>query len=171
VTDAEDTSVRAGFAKQDAVEREAAQLRGRILFAYSRLDMQLGLCIAWTAGGHRIEAISRQVAKWDLNKRLNRLAKHVEATPSLDTVARAAYGNWIKEVHAVREERNQMVHGRWGVDAVRDRVINVVGLPSSADQGERPYALGELVAFLRTVERLRDELFELRERHPLGTAR
>jgi hypothetical protein len=157
--------------KHDALEQEAAQLLGRILFAYSRLDMQLGLCIAWTAGRHRFESISRQIGNWDLNKRLIRLARDVEATPSLDSAGRAAYAKWIKEAHEVREERNQMVHGRWGVDVARDRVVNVLGLPSSSDQRERPYALGELVAFLRAVERLRDELLGLRERHPLGRAK
>ena len=62
---AEDTSARAVFAERDALEQKAAQLLGQMLFAYSRLDMHLGLCIAWTAEGRRVEAVSRQVGRWD----------------------------------------------------------------------------------------------------------
>ena len=167
MSDRGDTAGKAVFARHDALEREAAELLGRILFAYSRLDVLLGLCIAWAAGGQGVEAISRQVSRWDLNKRLGRLSRDVAASLVLDTAARAAYTKWIEEVHAVREERNQMVHGRWGVDTLRHGVVNVVGLPSSPDQQERLYALDDLKAFLGTIERLQKELSVLRQRHPL----
>lgn len=41
-----------------ATERAAAELLGRMIFAFSRLDMALGLCIVWTGGGRNIESLS-----------------------------------------------------------------------------------------------------------------
>ena len=79
---------------------------------------------------------------------------------------RAAYERWIERVHAARVQRNQMVHGRWGIEAHRYKVVNVIGLPSGTQQSIE-YTLSELTAFNEELRALERELARLREHWPL----
>ena len=69
-------------------------------------------------------------------------------------------------MHTAREQRNQMVHGRWGIEARRHKVVNVVGLPSGTQQSIE-YTLAELTAFNDELGALARELSRLREHWPI----
>ena len=43
------------LAKNDALENEAASLLGHMIFEFSRLDMNLGLCLVWVDGGRELK--------------------------------------------------------------------------------------------------------------------
>ncbi|WP_232081251.1 hypothetical protein [Variovorax sp. WDL1] len=72
----------------------------------------------------------------------------------------------VANVHAARVQRNQMVHGRWGIEAHRHKVVNVIGLPSGTQQSI-DYTLAELTAFNEELRALERELARLRENWPL----
>ena len=152
---------------RENLEQSAATLLGKMLFEFSRLDMNLGLCVVWIEGGKRIEELTRQVAEFTLHKKLDFLGRFVEQTLPLGSKRHIAYTEWITRAHASRLRRNQLVHGRWGVDSMSGHVINVVGLPTSSEQISFRYTLVDLEGMLEELEQLRVKLQEIRERWPL----
>lgn len=155
------------LAKNDALENEAASLLGHMIFEFSRLDMNLGLCLVWVDGGARIESLTKTVENLNLKYKLDELTKHVIAKLPLGSKRRRAYEIWIERVNAVRQQRNNLVHGRWGVEAHKNKVINVIGLPTSSAQQVIEYTLDELAKVNQELRDLQRELGRLREHWPL----
>jgi hypothetical protein len=152
---------------QQTLEESAANLLGKMLFEFARLDMALGLCIVWVEGGRRLEALTKQAAQFSFHRRLDFLAQCVDSSLPKGSKRHTAYSEWLKMAHISRLQRNELVHGRWGVDAAQNQVVNVVGLPTSPDQREVRYSLEELNAVLVELHRLQVRLSRLRERWPL----
>ena len=151
----------------DALEQAAATLLGRLLLEFSRLDMALGLCLVWTGGGHHIDSLTKQVAEFNLHKRLDYLGQVVDRSFPENSEIRDAYITWLGQAHAARQKRNELVHGRWGFDLGREQLVNVVGLPTSSEQREIRYSVADLEGILDDVRRLRIGLDNLRKQWPL----
>lgn len=151
----------------EALEQAAAALLGKMLFEFSRLDVNLGLCVVWTGNGQRLEELTKQVEELSFHKKLDFLSRHVENGLPKGSKRHTAYTKWIARAHVSRLKRNQLVHGRWGVDAVQGHVINVIGLPTSPEQSEFRYSLTDLESVLKELTQLQASLHELRERWPL----
>lgn len=152
--------------RHDAIQAEAASLLGQMLFAFSYIDVNLSLCLAWVDQGTKLEALSKSVESQSLHTKLETLSKYVEQKLPAGSKRRVAYERWIERVHAARVIRNQMVHGRWGVEARRHKVVNVVGLPSGTQQSTE-YCIAELEAFNDELRALERELARLRNHWPL----
>lgn len=148
------------------MQAEAASLLGQMLFAFSYIDVNLGLCLAWTDNGTNLEALSKTIEGQNVYTKLQTLSKHVAEKFPAGSKRRRAYEAWIERVHVAREKRNQMVHGRWGVEARRHKVVNVVGLPSGTQQCVE-YTLLELTAFNDELRALERDLSRLRQQWPL----
>lgn len=150
------------IARREAMQAEAAQLLGQMLFAFSYIDVNLGLCLAWVGDGKKVEALSKAVEGQNLHTKLETLSRHVAEKLPAGSKHRVAYDRWIERVHAARLRRNQMVHGRWGIEAHRYKVVNVVGLPSGTQQSIE-YTLQELGEFNEELRALERELARLRK--------
>lgn len=148
------------------MQAEAASLLGQMLFAFSYIDVSLGLCLACMDNGVRLEALSKSIEGQNIYTKLQTLSRHVAEKFPVGSKRRVAYERWIERVHAAREQRNQMVHGRWCVEARRHKVVNVVGLPSGTQQSIE-YTLAELTAFNDELGALGRELSRLREHWPI----
>lgn len=152
---------------RDALEQAAAALLGTFLFEFSRLDMNLGLFVVWTDRGQHLDALTRQVADFSFHKKLDFLGQVMDRSLVEGSEGRKAYMSWLDQAHALRQRRNELVHGRWGVDLAREQVVNVVGLPTSSEQRAIRYSLGDLREILGDIQRLGREMEELRRRWPL----
>ncbi len=152
---------------REGLEQGAATVLGKMLFEFSRLDVNLGLCVVWTEGGQRLEELTKRVAEFTFHKKLDFLNQFVEQSLPQGSKRHTAYTEWIARAHASRLRRNQLVHGRWGVDPMQSQVINVIGLPTSSEQTEFRYTLGDLEGMLEELKQLQAKLHELRERWPL----
>lgn len=139
---------------------------GQMLFAFSYIDVNLGLCLAWVDSGTRLEAVSKSVEGQNIHTKLETLSRQVAEKFPAGSKRRTAYERWIERVHAVRVQRNQMVHGRWSIEARSHKVVNVIGLPSGTQQGIE-YTLAELTAFNEELRALERELARLRTHWPL----
>jgi hypothetical protein len=155
------------WARREALETAGATLLGKMLFAFARIDVNLGLCLVWVDSGTRIESLTRQVSEWSFSRRLECLEAAVNRILPDGHAGRNAYVEWIARAQALRQTRNELVHGRWGVDPAQEKVLNVVGLPTSPDQREIGYTLEDLEAMLREMEDLQTVLVKLRKRWPL----
>lgn len=152
--------------ERERLEDEAAKALGLMIFEYSRLDMELGLLLSWWDEGKSLKKPTGKVAGLNFNKRLEFLEKSVakKFCDSPDVIER--YGHWLTEAHAIRELRNQLFHGRWGVSPQQQVVVNVTGLPTCPDQKSTPYSIAELHGVLDSVRKLRAGLEELRGDFP-----
>jgi hypothetical protein len=146
------------------LETACAGLLGRLLFEFSRLDTNLGLCLVWVDGGRRLESLTPQVASFGFNKRLEELRDRVEATFDAGSKGREAYSAWLARAHTARTIRNELVHGRWAVDPRSFQVLNIVGLPTSSAQKEVRYSLGDLEMRISDIKHLDAQLNQLRDR-------
>ena len=153
--------------QRDTLEYEAASLLGHMLFEFSRLDVNLGLCLVWVDGGVRIESLTKAVEKLSLKAKLDELVKHVVAKSPTGSECRRAYEIWIERANLVREQRNNLVHSRWGVEAHKNKIVNLIDLPTSNTQQAIEYTLEELAEVSNELRELLRELTRLREHWPL----
>ena len=155
------------FALHDQLEEKAATLLGRILFAFSRLEMELGLCVVWVDRGTRLEQLTDEHEEAGFNARLSSLRKSVDERLSKGSERHSAYSDWIDNADDVRQVRNELVHGRWGVEATEERIVNVLGLPTSQKQRSVSYSLEQLQQVYEKLGLLLTGLGTLRQKWPL----
>lgn len=153
--------------ESERLEREAATILGYMLFDYSRLDMELGLFLVWSDEGRVLEKLTKKLSEYNFHKRLGVLEKLVQTkyadTPNVVEI----YAAWLADAHAIRSIRNQLFHGRWGINATRQQVMNVIGLPTSPEQREIPYFIADLQKQLDSIRSLRTRLQEIRKSWPV----
>lgn len=148
------------------LERDAATLLGYMLFEYSRMDVELGLFLAWSDEGRKLDELSGKLADANFNKRLEFLERLATSKYS-DTPAADEYAKWLHDAHSMRTLRNRLFHGRWGFLPQQKIVSVVVGLPTSPEQTETRYSIAELSESLRGMRALRNRLSELRQTWPI----
>lgn len=154
-------------ARRETLERDAAMTLGHMLFEFSRLDMNLGLCLVWVDGGASIEHMTKEAEAMTLNAKLDKLAKNVAAKLPAGSKWHTAYTAWIQRAHTVRQHRNALVHGRWGIEAHKGKVVNVLGLPTGQSQQVTEYTIEELASVNEQLRDLQAELSKLRSQWPL----
>lgn len=55
----------------DLIEEDAAKAVGLILFEFTRLDMNLGLCVVWTNDGKDLKKLTSRFNEKSFSCRLN----------------------------------------------------------------------------------------------------
>ena len=153
--------------KQEELELNAATLLGQMLFEFARLETSLSLCVVWLDHGKRIDALTKQIEAVSFHKKIEILESHVSNVLPEGSRRRQGYSIWIEQANTVRQQRNELVHGRWGVDHTKDCVVNVIGIPTSLEQREVHYTLDQLRLILADMKRLQIRLSQLRNNWPL----
>lgn len=148
------------------LEQASATTLGRMIFEFSRLDMALGLMLAWAYEGSQVEKLTKTVSGYTFHKKLNLLEELAREKYHDNQEATEAHTKWSAEAHKVRTNRNDLIHGRWGVDHMKNQVVNIVGLPTG-EQLDRRYTIPELRAVLLRMQQLQEELSNLRDRWPV----
>jgi hypothetical protein len=153
--------------RRKRLEEEASRLLGQMLFEFGRLDMQVNLCAVWVDEGNRLDELTARVEGMTFGEKLEFLETTVEASFPKHSKPYNAYTAWLKRTHRARRQRNELAHGRWGIEAKDNLIVNVHGLPTSANQRSRGYTIVELEGILTELQRLQTELNNLRKQHPL----
>lgn len=151
------------LAARAETEKGLAQRLGQMLIEFARLDMTLGLCLVWVDAGRGLDVLTPKVEAMSFHLKLLMLESEAAARLPEGSPGRAAYEQWIARANGMREVRNALVHGRWGVSADAARVVNVTGLPTSSGQRERMYTLAELDGMVDRVRDLNHVLGALRQ--------
>src|SRR5438445_514334 len=97
-------------------------------FEFSRLDVALGLCAVWVENGRRLRELTPKIAELTFHKKLEFVSQTVEAAAPKVAAGAAAYQKWLQDADRARLKRNELVHGRWGIDPLNEKVVNVIGL-------------------------------------------
>jgi hypothetical protein len=155
--------------EHERLESESAKILGHLVFEYSRLEMEVGLVLAWTDEGRELERLTNEVGDFNLKKKLDRLEALVTAKYAVvaSTESATPYAAWLAEANRLRALRNQFFHGRWGISPVKQEVFNVVGLPTSPAQREVGYSISDLQAVLESLRALRRQLMSLSKSWPV----
>ncbi|SOZ23663.1 hypothetical protein CBM2623_A280009 [Cupriavidus taiwanensis] len=153
--------------RRSKLEDEAASLLGHMLFEFSRLEVNLALCLVWVDGGRNLESLTKSVESQNFKTKLDELSKYLDARLLRGSKGHSAYESWIQRAHVARQQRNNLVHGRWGVEALKNCVVNVIGLPTSETQQVIEYSIEELAAINSELRHLQSELRRMREHWPL----
>jgi len=119
------TGIEIQCARQD-LEQASATILGRMIFEFSSLDMALGLMLAWAHEGTQLEKLTTMVSSYTFHKKPNFLAELAQKKYQANKEAMDAYNLWLAKVHELRNCRNDLVHGRWGVEHMKNQLINVV---------------------------------------------
>ena len=147
------------------LESAAAAVVGKIIFAFSRFEFELGLCLRNAVGGVDVDAVNPLIQRLNFKHKLDALLEVVAYKSASKTECVAEFRKWHRSIDALRTKRNSFVHGRWGVHSNAQQVINVApGMPNSIPQRETRFTLGELQQELSEVERVVSEFHQLRER-------
>lgn len=154
----EEITAQEMFKARELLEEAGATLLGKILFEFTRLDMCLGLCLVWVDSGHRLDALTKNVQDETFHQRLKRLKESVSARLTEGSGGYSAYSNWIQNADNARAKRNDLFHGRWAVDAMGAKLINILGLPTSNNSVETKYGLSDLQNFIEELKLLQTDL-------------
>lgn len=147
------------------LESAAAAVVGKIIFAFSRFEFELGLCLRNAVGGVDVDAVNPLIQRLNFKHKLDALLEVVAHRSASTTECVAEFRKWHRSIDALRTKRNSFIHGRWGVHSNAQQVINVApGMPNSIPQRETRFTLGELQQELSEVERVVSEFHELSER-------
>lgn len=145
--------------RREDLEEATANLLGKILLGFGRLEFALGLCV------RNIDSASTDEAAFA--GRLKALSRVVAAKCSPKSESAQAYGAWIARADTIRQVRNEMIHGRWGMDPHTIEVVNVLASADCSEQREVRYALSELAELATTIVELHTLLGKLQTRWPL----
>jgi hypothetical protein len=149
---------------RERLELDAATALGQAMFAFSGLDTNLGLMVASALRYVGKEVHADNVSSLNFKARLDFVAEYASTRPEVAAEAALLLKAWVSRAHEARLLRNQLVHGRWNVDAMKNKVLNIVGLPSGDAQQIFEYSLEELVAIGERFRSLNVELSKTRQR-------
>jgi len=147
--------------ERNRLEREVATLLGFMLFEYARLDMALGMALAWADGGKELEERSERLTGANLHSKLVTLEASVQDKFNQSHETKKAFLTLVRDIHRVREFRNTLVHGRWGFEALEQTAVCVTGLPTSTSQQAIRYTVPDLESMLESMRSVRARLHEL----------
>ena len=149
----------------DEMEAQAGEVIGRIVFAFSRFEFNLGLCLRNLVGGTDPESANPLVARLTFNHKLDAMIDVVEHKFASKPECIDDFKKWHRAISALRTKRNSFVHGRWGILEYDQKIVNVApGLPGGAPQREKQFALGELQQEFEGIQRVISDFLALRKK-------
>jgi hypothetical protein len=146
--------------RREQLEEGGAMLLGRLMFAFGRLESNLGLFIRSVAGGKYLDGST-------FHARLESLSEAVRAGPHGEGFSRKPYEAWIVRAHRMRQMRKDMVHGRWIPEPHTMCVMNVVWTSDLSNQRTNSYTLSQLEDLVIEVGQLERDLGKLLMRSDL----
>lgn len=149
------------------VESAIAERLGLLLFAYSRLDVSLGLQLVWIDGARELPGLTHRYSNQGVGPRIEFLKKRVATVYAPCSEGAREYADFFDELDALRQIRNDLVHGRWSPPLDGGRMACVAGLPTSDEQCETYYTPALLDEVLQRLDRLSARHDRLRDQWPL----
>ena len=148
----------------ESLEEAASVVIGKIVFAFSSFEFNLGLCLRSEVAAGNAELVNPLVERLSFKHKLDALLEVVTLKHSADPASIQAFKNWHRTMDAFRAKRNSFVHGRWGIQNHAGKVVNVSpGMPSAEPQREVAFTLEELQAELSELRAVVKQFQTLRE--------
>ena len=133
---------------------------------YARLDVNLALYVANSRGQEMRAQTLEELENTSFKVKLDRLLPAVRREYGVDPESSATWDEWLKSANKLRCKRNDLIHGRWGINEARSLVFNVIGLPGSPKQLEVTYTLDDLADEVELAIEVSKRFTELRDKWP-----
>jgi ABC-type glycerol-3-phosphate transport system substrate-binding protein len=133
---------------------------------YARLDVNLALYVANCRGHDMRTQMLEELENTSFKVKLDRLLPAVTREYGVDPESSATWEEWLESANKLRCKRNDLIHGRWGIDEARSLVFNVIGLPGSPKQLEVTYTLDDLADEVELAIEVSKRFSELRDKWP-----
>lgn len=135
------------------LDDSASAVVGKIVFAFSRFEFNLGLCLRYVASAGDATLLNPLVDRLSFKSKLDALIEVIELRFSSNPECVAAFRSWHKKMDCLRSRRNSFVHGRWSVNERLGEVVNVSpGMPTTESKPESRYSLADLQLQLTEIE-------------------
>lgn len=149
----------------DELEAEAVAIVGRLVFAFSRFEFNLGLCLRNIVGGSNVDLVNPLIERLSFKNKLDALKEVVELRHASESAYVAEFREWYRTMDSLRSRRNSFVHGRWAVLEFADVVVNVApGMPGAVPQRETRFTVSELRSELQELETAASKFYDLSRR-------
>ncbi|MEJ8567936.1 DUF429 domain-containing protein [Elongatibacter sediminis] len=146
-------------------QAEAAELVGRIVFAWSRFERNLGLTLQYAQGEPDEDTFKNGGFKGSVGEQLKALGRMVRENLANEPEGIGAFEVWLKHASNVRMKRNAIVHGRWTLlSGQRLMQLESTELPGVDASGKTRFSLAKLENELRDIESMDQDLYQLRVR-------
>jgi hypothetical protein len=152
---------------REQLERTAETLLGKFVLAYGHFEKELALLVVWSNDGRDIKKLTAAIGEDPWHAKLCRFEKLASKKYAAQQNIWSKFESWLSDAHAVRIQRNQFLHGRWGIDPVHNHIVNAVGIPTSPDQREIPYTPSQLQENLTKIQELQSQMHALCRKWPL----
>lgn len=129
----------------DQIEEQLHRLLGRFFVSFASVELNLSLRVG-SAG--------------TFGEKLKRFIDDFGAQLSDSDEEFCKISAWYMAADAMRETRNRLAHGRWGILPQVQLVVHVSGYPPQA-QTERRFSLTELDTLVKDAELLNKELSKI----------
>jgi hypothetical protein len=137
------------------LEESAAAVVGKIVFAFSRFELNLGLCLRCAVEGSNLDLLNPLVDRLSFKSKLDALLEIIELSHGDNPECVSDFRQWHRSIDAIRVKRNSFVHGRWGFNQQTSEVINVApGMPGPELNREMRFSLDDLNTELKEIERV-----------------
>ena len=83
-------------AAEIALEQAASLALGRMLMAFSRMDMELGLALVWVNEGKELETRTAKLDQSNFHVKMKDLRKHLDQRGCSDEAGRSSRLGWRK---------------------------------------------------------------------------
>ncbi len=155
------------FIRRNHTEKLVAGYIGQLVFAYSRFVTGLHLCVGWHNEGKELDSYSSKAEDFvaaDLIRKIENQA-HVKFEDKSEGLMK--YKQWASEAHQLRQERNTIMHSRWGIETYGKHAIAVTTPVLVEPIKDRELTSKQLRELCNKCEQLNTELNKLRNEYPL----
>lgn len=149
---------------EEELEDGASRLLGKLLFAFGRIEMNLALFLGGLQLDEPFDRVMARLEKCTFDDKLDILLDAVGQRYDDDIELYGHWAEWYMAADSLRDLRNRLAHGRWGIIGHLQIVAHVAGLPGSPKQKETRYSLALLGAEVAEAPRIVAEFSSLRRR-------
>ena len=146
---------------------KAHQLVGRLVFVFTRLEVNLALYVAARHGNDARDASLKALSELSFHEKLTWVEPTVSRFYPKSSACKAQWKTWVVKANRLRKLRNSLLHGRWAVLEAQHVIANVSGLPGVSGSRARRYSLDQLQSKVTEFERLAHNFYQLSERWPV----
>ena len=147
------------------LEITAAESIGKVILAFSNLELNVNLCLQWAVNANDFHAVNPLVERLSFKNKIDALVEIVAIKFSSSQECVSDFRSWHKKMDKLRTKRNSFIHGRWGFAYLNEEIVNVApGMIGPEPLKETRYSVKNLEKELHALEEVSNELNKIREK-------
>ncbi len=146
------------------LESVASEYVGKIVFAFSRLELELNFCLQWAVHAKEFYTVNPLVDRLSFKNKTDALIEIIEIKFISSPECISEFKSWHRKIDKYRIKRNSFIHGRWGFFNHQE-VVNVApGTIGSNERKETRYDILALKQELEAIEAISNEFNNIRQK-------